>query len=162
MSEGVTVRAATREDLGPLGEMAAALVRFHHAIDERRFFMAAGVEQGYRRWFGKELENPDAVLLAGVGADGAVLGYAYGRVEERDWNQLLGRHAALHDILVKPEARGTGLGRALLDAFCAEVKGRGAPRVVLHTAYTNAVAQSLFKARGFRPTMIEMTLELED
>ncbi len=162
MSEGARVRAATMGDLGPLGEMAGALVRFHHAIDDRRFFMARGVEQGYRRWFAQELENPDAVLLAGVGEDGAVLGYAYGRLEARDWNQLLGRHAALHDILVKPEARGSGLGRALLDAFCAAVKARGAPRVVLHTAYTNEAAQSLFKARGFRPTMIEMTLELDD
>ena len=34
------------------------------------------------------------------------------------------------------------------------------PRVVLGTAAQNERARRLFERRGFRPTMIEMTLEL--
>jgi len=34
------------------------------------------------------------------------------------------------------------------------------PRVVLGTAAQNENARRLFDQRGFRPTMIEMTLEL--
>jgi ribosomal protein S18 acetylase RimI-like enzyme len=33
----------------------------------------------------------------------------------------------------------------------------GAPRVVLSTMVGNAAAQELFRACGFRPTMLEMT-----
>ena len=44
----------------------------------------------------------------------------------------------------------------------AELKARGAPRLVLSTAEKNKVAQRLFDRAGFRRTMIEMTRELKD
>ena len=58
-------------------------------------------------------------------------------------------------------ARGWGAGTALVDARHAWLRDRGMPRVVLWTAHANHAAQRLFAARGFRPTMIEMTRELE-
>ncbi len=160
MDPAVIVRPARRDELPQLGELAARLVRFHHAIDPLRFILVEGVAEGYTRWFGKELDNPQAVLLTAVEGEGPLLGYAYGRLEARDWNLLLDRHAALHDILVCESARGRSVGKGLLAAFCAEMKARGAPRVVLHTATSNTTAQGLFRAAGFRPTMVEMTLEL--
>lgn len=159
--EALVVRDATREDLPRLGELAAALVRYHHELDPRRFFQAPGVAEGYRRWFGQELQNADAVILVATeGAAGAVAGYLYGRVEARDWNLLLDRHAALHDILVDPAARRRGVGEALLEDFAARMRARDVPRIVLHTAVQNERAQALFRKVGFRPTMIEMTREL--
>lgn len=159
--DGLTVRAATREDLPRLGELAESLVRLHHALDPLRFFLPERVAEGYRWWFGRELEDPDAVLLVATeGAGGEILGYAYGRVEAKDWNLLLDRHAALHDILVDESARRRGVAEALIEAFVARVRARGAPRVVLHTAVQNERAQALFRKVGFRPTMVEMTLEV--
>lgn len=159
-SDRVTVRDATRADLPRLGTLAEALVRVHHDLDPRRFFMPERVSEGYQMWFGRELDDADAILLVAEGDGGAVLGYAYGRVEARDWNLLLGRHAALHDILVEEGARRRGAAEALLGEFVARVKARGVPRVVLHTAVQNERAQALFRKMGFRPTMIEMTAEL--
>ena len=160
-AERLFVRDATRADLPRMGELAEALVRYHHELDPRRFFMPDRVAEGYRWWFGRELDDSDALLLVATeGEGGAVLGYAYGRVEAKDWNQLLDRHAALHDILVDASARLRGVAEALLDGFVARVRDRGVPRVVLHTAVQNERAQSLFKKVGFRPTMIEMTLDL--
>jgi ribosomal protein S18 acetylase RimI-like enzyme len=48
----------------------------------------------------------------------------------------------------------------LLDATLASLGELGAPRVVLSTAQRNDSAQRLFTHAGFRPTMIEMTREL--
>jgi ribosomal protein S18 acetylase RimI-like enzyme len=62
---------------------------------------------------------------------------------------------------VDPEHRRRGLGRRLLEATLAELKARRAPRVVLSTAVQNEAAQRLFASVGFRPTMIEMTREVE-
>ena len=42
----------------------------------------------------------------------------------------------------------------------AELRERGAPRVVLHTAVQNTAAHKLFESAGFRRTMLEMTCEL--
>jgi ribosomal protein S18 acetylase RimI-like enzyme len=165
----IRVRAATVEDLPALGELAAALVAQHHAYDPRRFLLPRDVERGYREWFGRELGHADAILLvaelpgeeAPEGAGAPIAGYAYGRIEGRDWNMLLDRHAALHDILVTPEARGRGAGEALVGAFLERARARKVPRVVLHSATANVGAQKLFARMGFRPTMVEMTCELE-
>lgn len=156
------VRDATEADLPAMAAMAADLVRFHHAIDPARFFLARGVEQGYREWFARELPRRETILLVAAAPEpGAELvGYAYGRLEGRDWNLLLDRHAALHDVLVKEAARGSGVGERLVRAFSARARALGAPRIVLSTASSNARAQSLFARCGFRPTMVEMTCEL--
>jgi ribosomal protein S18 acetylase RimI-like enzyme len=153
------VRRATTADLPAMAQMAASLVGFHHTVDPQRFFLPDGVEEGYRWWFGKELPNEDAILLVACDGDD-VVGYLYGRIEARDWNMLLDRHAALHDVFVADSARKRRVGGALVDAFCAVVKERGVPRVVLHTAASNTPAQALFAKLGFRVTMLEMTREI--
>lgn len=144
-----------------MAALAAELVRFHHELDPARFFLAAKVEEGYRGWFARELAVEGAILLvADLGAAPAI-GYVYGRVEPRDWNMLLDRHAALHDVLVAETARHHGVAEALVEAFAARARALGAPRIVLHTAVANERAQRLFARLGFRPTMLEMMRELD-
>lgn len=161
MTDDLTIRSAEARDLPAMGALAARLVRYHHELDPRRFILPDDIERGYTWWLGKELAEADAILLVAARADGTLDGYLYGRIEGRDWNLLLDDHAALHDVLVRDDARGHGVGRKLVDAFVALVRARGTPRVVLHTAVSNERAQRLFRAVGFRPTMIEMTLDLD-
>ncbi|MFO0670159.1 MAG: GNAT family N-acetyltransferase [Polyangiaceae bacterium] len=155
----VELRPATTADAPQLGELAGALVRFHHELDPARFLPGDGVEDGYGKWLGKESTNPDAVVLVAE-IDGVILGYAYGRYEGRNWNDLIDAHGKLHDVLVAPEGRRRGAGRLLVDAVCQKLRERGAKRVVLSTAVSNVAAQALFEGLGFRPTMIEMTRNL--
>jgi len=157
-ADDLTLRPARREDLGELGRMAAELVRMHHTMDAARFFLPDQVEEGYRWWLGRELESKEVALWIALRA-GVVVGYAYGRIEERDWNQLLDSYGALHDVWVAHSERGRGVATALVEAVVSALTAKGAPRVVLHTAATNASAQALFAKLGFRRTMIEMTRE---
>lgn len=157
--EALIVRPAQETDLAPMAAMAADLVRFHHALDDRRFFLARGVEEGYRDWFARELRHREAILLVAE-RTGSIVGYCYGRIEGRDWNMLLDRHAALHDVFVRADARERGVGAALLEAFAERARAQGAPRIVLSTATQNTAAQKLFARLGFRATMIEMTRDL--
>lgn len=157
--EAPTVRPAEETDLAPMAALAAELVRFHHALDDRRFLLARGVEEGYRDWFARELRRREAILLVAE-REGSIVGYCYGRIEGRDWNMLLDRHAALHDVFVRADARAHGVGARLVDAFVERARAQGAPRVVLHSATQNTAAQKLFAKLGFRATMIEMTREL--
>ena len=92
---------------------------------------------------------------------GEVVGYAYAGVEGPDYMALRGPAGVLHDIVVDPAHRGSGVGRMLLDATLAELGARGAPRVVLSTAERNESAQRLFARAGFRRTMVEMTREMD-
>ena len=158
MAHDCAVRPAAPADIPGVARLAAQLVRYHHELDPRRYMLVDGVEEGYARFLGGELSNEQAVVLcAARGRD--VVGYAYGTLEPRDWNALLDRHGALHDVLVDPVARRAGVGEELVLQVCRRLEALGAPRVVLHTAVQNGVARSLFAKLGFRPTMIEMTRE---
>ncbi len=139
--------------------MAALLVRYHHSLDPLRFLLVEGVEHGYARFFESQLGEPSTVLL--VATRGARrVGYAYARLEPRDWNALLDTCGVLHDIFVDQEERRGGVARALLEEVRVRLLALGAPRLVLSTAVQNDAAQRLFEKHGFRPTMIEMTREL--
>lgn len=138
--------------------MGAALAELHHAFDAPRFMVTDDMEAGYRGWLGKELKNPGAVVLVAE-LDGDLCGYAYGRLEDTDWNALLDKHGGFHDLWVDPPGRRQGAGRLLSGALVARLKALGAPRVVLMSAAQNLSAQRLFASLGFRPTMVEMTLE---
>jgi ribosomal protein S18 acetylase RimI-like enzyme len=87
------------------------------------------------------------------------VGYAYGRLEPRDWNALRDRCGFAIDVIVEPGARGGGIGRRLVEELFTALVAMGAPRVVLEAAARNRSAQRLFRGLGFRPTMVEMARE---
>lgn len=157
-----TIRPATPADLPAIGRLGALLVRLHHDFDPRRFIAATPrTEHAYASFLGTQLEDPNIVVLVAA-RNGEVLGYTYAGVEGPDYMSLRGPAGVLYDIVVDPDRRGHGVGRSLLDATLAALKARGVHQVVLSTATPNEPAQRLFTRAGFRPTMIEMTRELDD
>ena len=152
------VRPARSEDLPAVSRLAAALVRMHHRLDSRRFMLVEPVEDGYQWFFSRELERDAARILVAEEGD-RILGYAYATLEERNWNDLLDACGKLNDLYVDPTARRVGAGRALATEMLAALKARGAPRVVLLSAWKNPEAQAFFESLGFRRTMVEMTVE---
>lgn len=155
---GLVLRPATVADGEALGRFGAALARQHHGFDAARFMLPGEVEAGYRRWLLKEAKAKDAVVLVAE-RDGLVVGYAYGRLEARDWNMLLDEHGAFHDLWVDESARGGAIGGRLAEEMFRRLVALGAPRVVLSTAAKNEAARRLFTRLGWRPTMVEMTRE---
>ncbi len=155
-----SIRAVTDDDLADLGRMGAALVRMHHTLDPKRFFMHDGpIEEGYGKWLVRTSKSERGVIVVAE-KDHKVVGYAWGTLEDRDWMMLRDACAMLQDIWVDESARRGGIARALLNDLIARFKAKGAPRVVLMTAAKNENAQRFFDSMGFRPTMIEMTFEL--
>lgn len=58
----------------------------------------------------------------------------------------------LISMWVAPEARGRGVGSALVDAVVKWAEGRGSRRLVLDVGEANAEAVSLYASKGFVPT----------
>ncbi len=154
------IRPAEFRDLPALGRLGAALMRTHYAFDPHRFLSPdEGAEAGYASFLGTQLAADDTVVMVAE-IDGEVAGYVYAGVEPLSWKELRDEAGFVHDLLVADAARGSGVGQQLLDAAIAWLKQRGMPRVVLWTAARNEGAHRLFERRGFRSTMVEMTLEL--
>lgn len=132
----------------------------HYAFDQRRFLEPNQADAaGYARFLQSQLDDEAAVVLVAELRD-AIVGYVYAAIEPLSWKDLRGECGYIHDLLVSDAARGRGVGEALLDAAIEWLRQRALPRIVLGTAAQNEPARRLFARRGFRPTMIEMTLEL--
>lgn len=154
------IRPAELRDTPALGRMGAALMRAHYVFDRQRFLAPDdGAEAGYGGFLGSQLAEADSVVMVAE-ADGHVVGYVYAGIEPLSWKELRDEAGFIHDLLVVEDERNAGVGQQLLDAAIAWLKQRGMPRVVLWTASRNAGGQRLFARRGFRSTMVEMTLEL--
>lgn len=153
----ITIRPADRADVPALGRLGAMLVRVHYDFDRKRFIAPReGMEDGYGRFLGSQIERQDAVVLVAEQA-GEVIGYTFATVDGPDWMALRGPAGVLQDIIVDPAHRQHGAGALLLEATLAALKQRGAGQVVLSTAEHNEPAQRLFASAGFRRTMVEMT-----
>jgi len=156
------IRRATHADLPSLGRLGALLVQQHHEFDPRRFLAASSrTADHYAAFLGSQLEDPDALVLVAE-HEGRVIGYTFAAMEGFDYKSLRGPAGLLHDILVDPAERGHGVGGRLLEETLSLLRARGARQIVLSTAQRNEAAQRLFARMGFRPTMIEMTRELDE
>ena len=154
------IRKAEKGDVAALGRLGAMLMRTHHAFDRQRFLApAAGTESGYASFLGGMLESPDNCVFVAE-EEGKVVGYVFAALEPLSWKELRGPAGFIHDVAVAEESRHRGAGTKLMEAAIEWLRGRGAPRVILWTAFSNTEAQSLFHRLGFRDTMIEMTMEL--
>jgi len=108
-------------------------------------------------------------LLAGGGfallaeRDGALLGYAMVAVTPTTETLLAdtwragGRVAEIESLSVAAEARGAGIGSALLDRIDAELAATGVDDVLIGALVSNADAIRLYERRGFRPAWLYMT-----
>lgn len=155
------VRRAKHDDAECLGRLGTLLIEEHHAFDERRFLAPTDdTSQHYAAYLKSRIDNPNAVLLVAE-HDGEVIGYAYAEIEGYDYMALRGPAAVLHDLIIDPKHRGSGVGTLLITAMFSQLESQGALRVVLSTAERNKPAQRLFERIGFRRTMVEMTRELD-
>ena len=58
----------------------------------------------------------------------------------------------IHDVIVRKEYRGSGLGRALLEKIIALAHERGYCKVTLEVREDNIAAQKLYQSLGFEDT----------
>ncbi|MFI6355371.1 GNAT family N-acetyltransferase [Streptomyces sp. NPDC050743] len=95
--------------------------------------------------FFDERHLPEDYLVAE--ADGRVVGYVrIGRPTSLASNTHV---LQIQGLAVAEEARGRGLGRALIRAAVAEARGRGARRLSLRVLGHNAPARALYESEGF-------------
>lgn len=80
--------------------------------------------------------------LVAEGEGGALLGLAH-YLYHRSTIQIT-PICYLQDLFTNEQARGRGVGRALIEAVSAEARAAGVPRVYWHTYDTNVTARRLY------------------
>ncbi len=130
------IRIATDEDAADIARLIAAFRDWW----QREEPDDATVEAGVRRLMADP--NTD-YLLAG---DPAV-GVCQLRYRFAVWTGA--EDCCLEDLYVEGEARGSGIGRALIEAAFDRARERGCARMELDTNETNAAAVALYESLGF-------------
>jgi GNAT superfamily N-acetyltransferase len=88
----------------------------------------------------------DGVQLLARDGDGRAVGFA---TVYWSWETLAaGRIGVMNDLFVAPEARGSGLAEALIEACRARCAERGAQKLAWQTAPDNHRAQAVYERIG--------------
>jgi GNAT superfamily N-acetyltransferase len=92
----------------------------------------------------RRLLDPEAPLLGFCAAEpnGSLLGIVHYLFHPVTWS--VGPRCYLEDLFTAPEARGRGVGRALIEAVYAAADKRGADQVYWLTQDFNATARRLY------------------
>jgi GNAT superfamily N-acetyltransferase len=126
------------EEFEELLPLIAAYQRFYEVeeIDEER-------NRGFFRRF---LAPSEDGLLLGARREGPLVGYAclYWHFSSLDAAESV----LMNDLYVVEDARGEGVGRALIEASAEVARERGVPYVEWSTAPDNLTAQRLYDSTG--------------
>jgi GNAT superfamily N-acetyltransferase len=139
------------DQLDELLPLIAAYQRFYEVedVDDER----------NRAFFSRFVAPSEDGMLIGAWHDGVPLGYA---CLYWTFTSLVPAEIVLmNDLYVVPEARGRGIGRALIEASAEAARERGANHLQWVTAPDNETAQRLYDSTGARrEPSIEYELEL--
>ena len=134
----VTTRPAEARDI----ETVAALFDAYRQFYEMPADLALA-----RRYLKERFARDESVILVAEDAKRAIVGFT--QLYPAFCSVLADRTYTLYDLFVTPSARGTGAGRALMEAAEAFARANGAARLQLQTATTNKIGQSLYESCGW-------------
>jgi ribosomal protein S18 acetylase RimI-like enzyme len=150
------IRAATEDDLPALVHLHS-MVQELHARNAPASFKVLPDVSACLAFFRKLLAEPaNWVVVAEEGR--AVVGYLFAQEVKREENWMWPpTHLfALEHIAVASSARRKGIGHALMEAFFAEAKKRGAKRAELVYWTFNEVGARFFQKHGFKPMHLRL------
>lgn len=146
MPAAVTIREAEHRDLDALVELLGLLFSI-----EADFAMDAVRQRRGLELLLRPGASASRLVLAAEDAEaGGIVGMATAQVVISTAEG--GPALLVEDVVLRPEARGRGLGRALLARIEAWGAGLGATRLQLLADRDNAPALAFYAACGFHPT----------
>ncbi len=116
---------------------------------------AAIVREMYRDWLSG---NEGFALLAEE--DGRQVGYLVAFYEDDHFMWDTGRIGHVDSFYVRPELRGRGVGRLLMDRAYDLMGDAGARTVALEMVATNDLARRFYEREGFTTTFVQMHRQL--
>ena len=117
------------------------------------FYKASVPKEVYDTTWARLHDPNEPMWLLGAYVDGKLLGIVHYLYHRSCWT--VGNYCYLQDLFVSEEARGHGLGRALIEAVEKSARAAGASRVHWLTHETNTVARGLYDKLADRPGFIQ-------
>ena len=117
------------------------------------FYNTSVSKETYDTTWARLHDASEPMWLLGAYVDGKLLGIVHYLYHRSCWT--IGNYCYLQDLFVSKEARGHGLGRALIEAVYKAAQEAGASRVHWLTHETNATARTLYDQLATAPGFIQ-------
>ncbi len=105
------------------------------------------------------IESPIAeVVVAEI--DGQLVGSGYALIKESKPYQKHTHYAYLGFMYLKPEFRGKGINKAILETLQQWAANRGIREIRLEVYDENIIAKKAYEKAGFKPNLLEMRMEI--
>ena len=88
-------------------------------------------------------------------------GFLVATVEQEIPIYLLREFGLIHDLWVEEQYRNEGIARQMVTLAIERFTQIGIRQIRLHAAWENTAARTLFARCGFRPSSVEMLIDLE-
>lgn len=152
----IITRPATLADLATLLQFEQGIVSAERPYDST---LKAGEIHYYD--LKALILSPEAeVIVAEAGTE--IVGSGYAQIREAKDYLKHERFAYLGFMYVKPEFRGQGVNKMVLDALVAWSKSQGIAEIRLEVYAENVSAKRAYEKAGFTPNLLEMRINLEE
>ncbi|WP_316979075.1 GNAT family N-acetyltransferase [Shumkonia mesophila] len=149
MSDALTVRPVAAADFA---QWLPLWVGYH------RFYGRAIADDVTRVTWGRFFDAYEPLEALVAEAGGGLIGLAHTILHRN--TSMIAPVCYMQDLFVAEEARGHGVGRALIEAVYARARAAGLARVYWQTHETNATAQALYDKVAERSGFIQYRKQL--
>ena len=154
--ENLIVRKAEIDEIDVLLEFEQGIIKAERPFDstlkegEIHYYDLAGL-----------IKSPESEVLVAV-IDDEIVGSGYAQIRKADDYLQHERFAYLGFMYVKPERRGRGVIRQILEALKKWSVSRGVTEIRLEVYNENAAAIKAYEKAGFKANLIEMRMAVAE
>jgi ribosomal protein S18 acetylase RimI-like enzyme len=155
----VEIRAARVEDVPRVLPMVEKICACHEALDPAKYGYLPSPSERYSRWMTARATDPRSVFLVAE-RESRLVGFIVATVEKEIPIYRLDEFGFIHDLWVEPEYRNEGVGRQMTMLLIERFREIGVKQIRCDTAGKNDIARKMFESCGFRPSVVEMLIEM--
>lgn len=143
-AKSISIRALRPDDRSEWAEMWCAYLEFYKSSVSDQVY-----DTTFDRLLGDDPQDFNALVAE---QDGRLVGLVHYLFHRHAWK--IENVCYLQDLFARPETRGTGVGRALIEAVYAAADANGTPSVYWLTQDFNTTARQLYDRIGVQTPFI--------